>query len=224
MRTCAAWCSTCSASSRRARQSAPRREDLFQHTAHRLGDTRGPECARRRFGHEYLAADMKTTAPHSASRTAWLVVGLLVPVALLNYLDRQMLATMKASMVSDIPSIADKADWGLILGSFKWTYAAFSPFGGYIADRFGRRGVICGSLFLWSLVTWWTGHVTRFTSYWRPGRSWASARRSTCPPRWRSLRITTRHHPVARDGRAYVPHLRRTNLGGFAGYVADSPD
>ena len=30
----------------------------------------------------------------SASRTAWLVVMLLIPVALLNYLDRQMLATI----------------------------------------------------------------------------------------------------------------------------------
>ncbi len=35
----------------------------------------------------------------SVSRTAWLVVALLVPVALLNYLDRQMLATMKPSMM-----------------------------------------------------------------------------------------------------------------------------
>jgi hypothetical protein len=67
---------------------------------------------------------------------AWLVVLLLVPVALLNYLDRQMLATMKASMVGDIPSIANRADWGLILGCFKWTYAILSPFGGLIADRF----------------------------------------------------------------------------------------
>ena len=29
---------------------------------------------------------------------AWLVVALLVPVALLNYLDRQMLAAMKFSL------------------------------------------------------------------------------------------------------------------------------
>ena len=66
---------------------------------------------------------------------AWLVVGLLAPVALLNYLDRQMLATMKSSMVGDIPSIANKADWGIVLGSFKWVYAVLSPIGGYIADR-----------------------------------------------------------------------------------------
>jgi len=67
------------------------------------------------------------------------VVALLLPVALLNYLDRQMLATMKASMVSDIPTIANRADWGLILGSFKWTYALLGPIAGYISDRYSRR-------------------------------------------------------------------------------------
>ncbi|NBU76624.1 MAG: MFS transporter, partial [Planctomycetes bacterium] len=34
--------------------------------------------------------------------TAWLVVVLLAPVAFLNYLDRQMLASMKTSVMSDI--------------------------------------------------------------------------------------------------------------------------
>jgi hypothetical protein len=47
---------------------------------------------------------------------------LLIPVALLNYLDRQMLATMKSSMVGDIPGIENMAQWGLVLGSFKWVY------------------------------------------------------------------------------------------------------
>src|ERR1043165_4841002 len=98
----------------------------------------------------------------NARSYALFVVALLMPVALLNYLDRQMLATMKASMVGDIPSIANKADWGLVLGCFKWTYAVLSPFGGYFSDRIRRRYVIGSSLFVWSAVTWWTGHVTTF--------------------------------------------------------------
>ena len=65
----------------------------------------------------------------SASRTAWLVVMLLIPVALLNYLDRQMLATMKSSMLGDLPDIQTKAQWGLVLGSFKWVYAIISTIG-----------------------------------------------------------------------------------------------
>src|SRR5437899_10116055 len=95
-------------------------------------------------------------------RLAWLTVALLGPVALLNYLDRQMLAAMKSSMMDDIPDIATKANWGIVLGSFKWVYAILSPIGGYFADRTSRRHVIAASLFVWSGVTWATGHVTSY--------------------------------------------------------------
>jgi hypothetical protein len=58
--------------------------------------------------------------PHSAMemrnevplRYAWAAVALLIPVALLNYLDRQMLATMKFSLMTDIPDIGSEAKWG----------------------------------------------------------------------------------------------------------------
>ena len=73
------------------------------------------------------------------NRTAWLVVALLWPVALLNYLDRQMLASMKFSVMADVPTILTEANWGRMLGQFKWVYAILSPVGGYLADRFSRR-------------------------------------------------------------------------------------
>ena len=66
----------------------------------------------------------------SASRMAWLIVLLLMPVALLNYLDRQMLAAMKSSVMGDIPNIGTEANWGSMLGQFKWVYAFLSPVGG----------------------------------------------------------------------------------------------
>ena len=106
---------------------------------------------------------MTTAAPGSSvSRQAWMVVALLVPVALLNYLDRQMLASMKFSVMRDIPDIALEANWGTILATFKWVYAGLSPIGGYLADRYSRRHVIAGSLLVWSVVTWLTGHVTSY--------------------------------------------------------------
>jgi len=156
---------------------------------------------------------------------AWLVVALLVPVALLNYLDRQMLATMKSSMVGDIPSIANKADWGLILGCFKWTYALLSPFGGFIADRFSRRHVICASLFIWSCVTWWTGHVSSFHEL-MTARAMMGVSEAFYIPA--ALALIADYHPGLTRSKAIGTHQIGIYigqiLGGYAGYIADSPD
>src|ERR1700748_3372237 len=105
---------------------------------------------------------MRTKQTYPLVHFAWFVVLLLWPVAILNYLDRQMLAAMKSSMMDDIPDIATRANWGIVLGSFKWVYALLSPVGGYVSDRPSRRHMICISLFVWSAVTWATGHVESF--------------------------------------------------------------
>jgi MFS family permease len=156
---------------------------------------------------------------------AWFVVALLVPVALLNYLDRQMLATMKSSMVGDIPSIANKADWGLVLGCFKWTYAVLSPFGGFIADRLSRRHVICTSLFVWSGVTWWTGHVSSFHEL-MAARALMGVSEAFYIPA--ALALIADYHPGLTRSRAIGTHQVGIYvgqiLGGYAGYIADSPE
>jgi MFS family permease len=164
----------------------------------------------------------------SASTTldyAWFIVALLFPVALLNYLDRQMLATMKSSMVGDIPSIANKADWGLVLGCFKWTYALLSPFGGYIADRVSKRHVIGASLLIWSGVTWWTGHVTSFHELMAARALMGISEAFYIPA---ALALISDFHPGLTRSRAVGVHQTGIYigqiLGGFAGYVADAPD
>jgi MFS family permease len=163
--------------------------------------------------------------PANAARYAWFVVALLFPVALLNYLDRQMLATMKASMVGDIPTIANKADWGLVLGCFKWTYAILSPFGGLIADRFSKRYVIAASLFVWSAVTWWTGHVTTFNELVAARALMGISEAFYIPC---ALALIADYHQGFTRSRAVGFHQTGIYigqiLGGFAGYLADSPD
>lgn len=161
----------------------------------------------------------------NVTRYAWIVVALLFPVALLNYLDRQMLATMKASMVADIPSIANKADWGIVLGSFKWVYALMSPVGGYIADRFSRRHVICASLFFWSVATWLTGHVTTYHEL-IATRAFMGVSEAFYIPAALAL-ITDFHRGQTRSSAVGLHQAGIYSgliLGGFAGYVADSPD
>jgi MFS family permease len=163
-------------------------------------------------------------AAHSL-RYAWFVVALLFPVALLNYLDRQMLATMKSSMVGDIPSIANKADWGMVLACFKWTYAVLSPFGGFIADRVSKRLVIGISLFVWSAVTWWTGHVTTFHEL-MAARAFMGISEAFYIPT--ALALISEYHTAFTRSRAVGVHQAGIYigqiLGGFAGYVADSPE
>ncbi|QJE94919.1 MFS transporter [Luteolibacter luteus] len=161
----------------------------------------------------------------SASRTAWLIVALLVPVALLNYLDRQMLATMKSSVMAEIPGIGLEANWGKILAWFKWTYAVLSPIGGYLADRFSRRHVIAGSLFAWSLITWLTGHVTTYEQLLATRAIMGISEAFYIPA---ALALIADHHRGETRSKAVGLHQMGIYcgviLGGFSGYAAESPD
>src|SRR5690242_11174102 len=89
----------------------------------------------------------------SSSRQAWLVVALLWPVAMLNYLDRQMIATMHLSMQKDIVELQSNEVYGTLMGAFLWVYAVCSPLGGFVADRVNRKWLIVTSLAVWSGVT-----------------------------------------------------------------------
>ncbi len=92
----------------------------------------------------------------------WVVVGLLWGVALLNYMDRQMLSTMKDAMMIDITELESAANFGRLMAVFLWIYGFMSPVAGMIADRVNRKWLIVGSLFVWSFVTLMMGYCTTF--------------------------------------------------------------
>lgn len=97
----------------------------------------------------------------------WIVVGLLWIVALLNYMDRQMLATMRPSMETDIPELVSGENFGRLMAIFLWIYALMSPISGIIADKLNRKWLIVGSLFVWSAVTYAMGYATTYNQvYW----------------------------------------------------------
>src|SRR4051812_12351107 len=85
---------------------------------------------------------------------------MLCVVGGLNYLDRNMITTMRKSIVEAV-SMSD-AQFGLLTSIFLWVYGILSPLGVYRADRFSRSRVIVASLFVWSAVTWLTAHATSY--------------------------------------------------------------
>ncbi len=93
----------------------------------------------------------------------WVVVGLLWGVALLNYMDRQMLSTMKDAMQIDITELQSAANFGRLMGVFLWIYGCMSPIAGMVADRVNRKWLIVGSLFVWSSVTYLMGIADTYT-------------------------------------------------------------
>lgn len=92
----------------------------------------------------------------------WIVVALLWGVALLNYMDRQMLSTMKSAMMIDITELESATNFGRLMAVFLWIYGLMSPVAGMIADRINRKWLIVGSLFVWSFVTLMMGYSTDF--------------------------------------------------------------
>jgi predicted MFS family arabinose efflux permease len=86
----------------------------------------------------------------------WFLVALLWFIALLNYLDRQVIFAVFPLLQSELR--VSNVELGFLGTAFLWVYGLLSPFGGYVADRFGRRRVILLSLAVWSAITWLTGH------------------------------------------------------------------
>jgi len=97
----------------------------------------------------------------------WILVGLLWVVALLNYMDRQMLSTMKPAIQLDIAELQQATNFGYLMAIFLWVYGWMSPVSGLIADRINRKWLITGSLLVWSAVTLAMGYAQTYNQlYW----------------------------------------------------------
>jgi MFS family permease len=104
---------------------------------------------------------------NTSKKYPWVVVGLLWGVALLNYMDRQILSTMKPALQIDIVELQTATNFGYLMAIFLWIYGFMSPISGMIADRTNRKWLIVVSLFVWSGVTFFMGYATTFNElYW----------------------------------------------------------
>ena len=102
---------------------------------------------------------------------AWIAVAVLWVVVMLNYFDRQLLAVLNKSITEGGENgiAMTQAQFGMVSSAFLIVYAALSPVGGYLADRFSRKFIILCSLVVWSVVTWMTGQSSSYEEliFWR---------------------------------------------------------
>jgi MFS family permease len=162
-------------------------------------------------------------APTQLSGYAWGVVALLWPVAMLNYLDRQMLAAIRPSIRADMPSIVDDQHFGTLMAVFMWVYAFLSPVGGYLADRFNRRRTVIASLFVWSAVTWLTGHAHTYGQMLVTRATMGISEAFYMPA---ALALITDFHTSTTRAKAVGLHQSGIYvglaLGGIGGYIAQT--
>ncbi len=157
----------------------------------------------------------------NASRVAWTVVGLLWAVALLNYLDRQLVVTMPGPIKADL-RLGD-ANFGLLSSTFLWVYGFCSPIAGYVADRVGKKKVILTSLVVWSAATFASGLVTSFEGMLLARATLGVSEAFYMPA---AVALIVEYHRGATRSRATGLHLSGVYagsvIGGLGGFMAEA--
>jgi len=98
---------------------------------------------------------MSSDASQSPTRVRHTVLGLVVMVYFITYLDRVLLSNA-------LPVIQKQFGFsigtlGLILGCYNWAYAIFQIPGGWFGDRVGPRIALASVVIWWSFFTFITG-------------------------------------------------------------------
>ena len=156
---------------------------------------------------------------------AWMAVIVLWVVVMLNYFDRQLLAVLNTSITSGEQGIAmTPAQFGMVTSAFLIVYAALSPVGGYLADRFSRKFIILCSLVVWSVVTWMTGQSSTYEEliFWRGAMGVSEA--FYIPA---ALALISDYHRGSTRSMATGLHMSGIYAGqilaGFGAWIANNP-
>src|SRR5579859_5219107 len=99
----------------------------------------------------------------SASAQKWYALGVLIVVALFNYIDRQSLAILQIPIKHDL-GLSD-TELGALTGlSFALLYSTLALPIARLADRASRVRIIAAALAIWSVLTGASGLATSFAA------------------------------------------------------------
>ena len=91
-----------------------------------------------------------TTRPAGLTRVRWGVLSLIVAGGFVAYFLRSNMSVAGEAMMQDLS--LSKAQLGIVLAAFAWSYAAFQFPGGVLCDRIGGRRIIALCAIAWGLL------------------------------------------------------------------------
>lgn len=95
-------------------------------------------------------------------RKRHLLLGLLILLGMITFLDRMCIAVAGPRMQAELGISTDR--WGWVLGAFILSYGAFEIPTGAMGDRLGHRTVLSRIVLWWSVFACLTGSATGFLS------------------------------------------------------------
>ncbi|XP_043253649.1 protein spinster isoform X3 [Colletes gigas] len=97
------------------------------------------------------------------SRSEWITVCVLCFINLINYMDRFTVAGMLTDIRKDFNLRNDES--GMLQTAFILSYMVFAPFFGYLGDRYNRKVIMGGGIFLWCLTTYVGSYMKTFVPF-----------------------------------------------------------
>jgi MFS transporter, ACS family, D-galactonate transporter len=91
-----------------------------------------------------------------------ILIGLLVVVAVINYVDRGSLSVAAPAISGELH--LDSVRIGVLLSAFFWSYAALQFVAGWLVDRYNVRWVLAVGLVIWAGATLGTGLTSGLTA------------------------------------------------------------
>lgn len=101
------------------------------------------------------------TSPDAVPRSAWVLLGMMTALNVLNFVDRQLISSLAPLLIADLG--LSRSQIGLLVGfAFVVFYTLVGMVLGVASDRWPRRTIIAWGLGLWSIMTALSGAARSF--------------------------------------------------------------
>lgn len=105
--------------------------------------------------------DVTSLPAERVSRSAWVLLGMMTGLNVLNFVDRQLIASLAPLLIAELH--LTRSQIGLLVGfAFVVFYTLVGMALGVAADRWSRRAIIAWGLALWSAMTAVSGAARSF--------------------------------------------------------------